>query len=247
MHEFKIENCRLAMFFPKQISVRKKVFELEELLTDRFAKPFTLTQIGDEAPEDIPRIKAKTINGHTELTVSQTNLTMITNFDNGWEDNWDNCKNYIQENMREAYLSLKTLSVNTVYYLGLSINIFIPFESAEASVDFLNQTFIAPKNKPPINELNIRFVFVNDNKIYTNYSFQNTAKFSHSGLVVRMVPAYLIPQSYGVTLGIDINDRYGFNYEREYESEPGTGEEILSMVDEIISIKIHKILDTGEF
>lgn len=143
---FRIENSQLAVFFPKIPNIRRMVFDLEELLNNRFVTPFTMIQVPDEAPEEIPRIQAASINNHTHLSVAQSNISLITNFDNGWESDWKKCFEYLHGNQSLLFKIADHLSQNSFLYCGLTVTLFFPFPNQKSVMEHINKVLFPEKN-----------------------------------------------------------------------------------------------------
>lgn len=244
--EFRIENSQIAVFFPKIHSVRRKVFELEELLSERFQKPFTMVQVPDEAPEDIPRIQAKSINGHTSLTLSQASISLVTNFNNGFENDWSKTNEYLKKNFELIYSIASFLDATSLLYSGFTINLFFPFQSERDVMDYIRKVFFPEKQFQNLHEFNFRFVQKKEDVYFVNYMLASTIKYVSQGFPIRPVPAYLTASEYGITLTIDINDRYGSNFQREYFSSPKNGNKLIYFMDELISKKVNILMEKGD-
>jgi hypothetical protein len=241
--KFKIENSQISLFFPKKLGIRKELFKLEELLSDRFMTPFQMIQVPDEAPDDIPRIQAKTKNGHSELIISQNNITIHSFYDNGWNEDWSKCKDYISKN-RTAIINIsKSLSIDKAYYFGLKLNFFFEFEKKELIIEHFKKFFIKNTSLKDLYEINFKFVFVEKEKYYKNISLDVKTKYKATENVERIVPAYLESMENGILLQIDINDKYCYNFQKNYYTSDSESEEIISIMDNILKYKIDNIFE----
>jgi len=243
--DFFIENSSIAAFFSRNLGMRRKVFQLEEALSN-YLKPFTLIQVPDEAPEEIPRIQATTIGRHSRLSVSQAHASIETTYDNGWEKDWGKCRDYSNTTAETLRIVLRELNIDSVFYFGFSVNIFVPFPAIEDAISFLSDRFLKNSGNKNLNELSLRYVLVSDDTYYINYSISSIVKYSERP-VQRPLLSLMRPAGYGVLMSIDINDRYGFNTQREYISEGRHWNQIERMMDDTISTKVSKILSTGDF
>lgn len=244
--EFRIENSQIAVFFPKIPSIRRKVFELEEKLSARFLKPFTMLQVPDDAPDEIPRIQANSINGHTVLTVSQSNISLVTNFNNGYENSWEKTLEYLKNNFELIFSIADSIDAKSLLFTGFTLNLFFPFQDEVNVMKHFNQVFFPEKKISNLHEFNLRFVQRKDDVYFVNYMFTSTVKYTTQGIPMRLVPAYLTASEFGITLNIDINDRYGSNFEREYLSTEKNGKKLIEYMNEILSNKIDSLMQKGD-
>ncbi|TGK38295.1 hypothetical protein EHQ17_01180, partial [Leptospira gomenensis] len=175
--DFKIENSQIALFFPKIPAIRKTLFSLEESLGDQFVKPFTLLQIPDEAFEEIPRIQAKTKLNHTLMNIAQSNISLVTNFDNGWESDWSKCREYLTKNFKLIYSIADCIGAKTLSYSGFSINVFIPFKDEKDALNHMNRVFFPNKDLNKLHEFTMRFVHKLQDKFFINYTYTSVIKY----------------------------------------------------------------------
>ncbi|PJZ64908.1 hypothetical protein CH371_15505 [Leptospira wolffii] len=244
--EFRIENSQIAVFFPRIPTIRRKAFELEELLSARFLTPFSMIQVPDEAPEDIPRIQAQTKNGHTTLTISQSNISLITNFNGGFESDWSKVNDYLIKNFDLIYEIARKVGASSFLYTGFTVNLFFPFKNEGEVMQHINRIFFPDKRLLNLYEFNFRFVQRKGDVYFVNYMLSSTVKYLSQGIPLRPVPAYLIPSEFGITLNIDINDRYGSNFEREYLSNQTNGTKLIEYMNEVVGTKIEKLMKEGD-
>ncbi|WP_244894561.1 hypothetical protein [Leptospira alexanderi] len=220
---------------------------MEELLGGRFVKPFSMVQVPDDAPEEIPRIQAKSINNHSHLSIAQSNISLVTNFDNGWENDWSKCLEYLKSNQDLLYSISDNISSNPLLYCGLTITLFFPFPEEKQVMEHVNKVFFPGKKLDNLHEFNLRFVHRLKEIYFINYTYSSTIKYLLNNVFIRPIPAYLTPTEYGLTLNIDINDRYGSNFQKEYISDKNTGHNLIEYMDIILTKKIDNLFKNGDF
>jgi hypothetical protein len=243
---FRIENSQIAIFFPRIQSIRRMVFDLEEHLSSRFQRPFTMAQVPDGAPEEIPRIQANSINGHTSLTISQSSIILVTNFNNGFEHDWSKSNEYLIKNFELIYSIASFINAKSLLYSGFTVNLFFPFNSEMEVMSHIGKVFFPEKKIKNLHEFNVRFVQKIEEFYFVNYMLASTVKYVSQGFPIRPVPAYLIASEYGITLSIDINDRYGSNFLREYISSPNCGNKLMDFMNDVILSKVNILMEKGD-
>jgi hypothetical protein len=239
------ENVNFSIYFQKDLNIRKKIFQIEDAFSPKFIKPFQLIQVPDDAPEEIPRIQASSNMGHSQLVISQSNLSLSTKFDNGWENDWNQCKSYFQDNIELSYKSLNAIDNKVINFCGIVANIFIEFENSKKVIDFLNSLFVKNVSDTDLIDLNLKFTYKRDDKYYINYSFLNDTKYASDGKTIKMIPAYLRKVKSGLMVNIDVNDRFSFNFNQDYTSNTQEGINLLNILDEIVKNRLQDILIKG--
>ncbi|WP_235592106.1 hypothetical protein [Leptospira noguchii] len=210
-------------------------------------KPFTMVPVPDDAPEEIPRIQARSLNNHSNLNISQTNISLVSNYDNGWEKDWSKCLEYIQTNQDLLYKISNSLSNASLLYCGLTISIFFPFEDEKHVMEHINKVFFPSKKLDNLHEFNLRFAHKQNEIYFINYTYSSTIKYLLNNILLRPIAPYLTPQEYGLTLNIDINDRYGFNFKKEYTSDKEIGNKLLEYMNIILTEKLDILFKNGDF
>ncbi len=241
-----IENAQFSIFFERDTSIRKKVFSFEDVFCSKYIKPFQLLQVPDEAPQEIPRIQAKSINGHSQIIISQSNLSINTNFDNGWEKDWNKCREYLKNNIELTYTSLNKAGFSVFLYTGLIINLFVKFDNQSQVIEHLNGIFLKKDNTKDLYDINLKFTYKMADKYYINYNFSNSTKYSQKGIIPRFSPVYLDVLAHGLSVNIDVNDRFSFNFMKDYLSNVNEGVILLDILNNIMNNQISDIIQKGD-
>jgi len=240
-----IQNTNFNIFYPKIPNLRRKVVDYEEKFTTFFL-PFKILPIPDDAPEEIPRIMMSTINGHSSLNLSLTGAAFTTNYDEKFNYDWEKCLGYLNDRIIKVYDILDTLKQDRFLFSGLLTQIFIN-EFTENPVDLIQNKILKLNSKTTPFDVDCKITFVYEKNYYININVSNVRFFE--GLIPCGVTTSGTLQEKANTVGItiDINDRYGFNYDKDYTSDYAKIQKILEITTDIINNKLNKLITEGVF
>lgn len=235
-----IKSCSFGVTHPKLTNIRRNFMEVERALGDDFLA-LNLLPIPDEAPNEIPRITTNSPSGHSVLNLSAINSTIITNFDGDYTSEWTKPSAYIERKANLLITMLKNVFGITPQFIGLITQIFIDDENP------INRLSTKLLKKPPqsIYDLDLRIAHIIEPNFFVNVSISNV--HFYEGLLNPTLPLRLakeMPQKIGITL--DINDRYGFNFNPDFESSGERLTKILQKVSDIINNKFETFISEGD-
>lgn len=238
-----IQSTAFNVFFPKVNNLRQKFFMFEEKLAGQFVTPLTLVPIPDQAPEEIPRISAVSLNGHSILNVALNHLSLQTTYDDRFNNNWGQCMTYVQDRVFPLLDMMEGLVGNEFLYSGLTTQVFYKFD--HEVIDHFMEKYVKFSSQSSPFDVNLKFTYVHEEDFYINISLNNVRVYEGTGNPDIVTPAYLEQTAQGMAVVIDINDRHGFNYKQEYRSSREKVNRILSLSDEIMNHKIKEIVFEG--
>lgn len=242
--KIEIQSTVFNVFFPKVNNLRQKFFQFEEKLSGQFVTPFTLVPVPDNLPEEIPRINAVSLNGHSVLNVSLNQLSLQTTYDDRFNNNWGQCMNYVQDRVFPLLDVMEGLVGNEFLYSGLTTQVFI-YDLNDDVIDHFMNKFVKVTSSAPPNDVNLKLTYVHDEDYYINISLNNVRVYEGTGNPQLISPAYLEQTGQGIGVVVDINDRHGFNYKQDYRSSRDKVNRILSLTNEIMGKKIMEIVYNG--
>jgi hypothetical protein len=159
---------------------------------------------------------------------------------------WAKCSQYIKERMRCIFDLLNIITKDSYEYIGLVSTILFD-DIKENGTNVIANNLIKSKNINDLYDIDIKFTFVEDNKIYTNITLQD-ARIFKSGVDIAKAGDLSfknqIEESVGVIL--DINDRYGFNNNPNYVSGSDVLEQLIYYMDHVINNKLETLVRKGE-
>lgn len=241
----KIVDTQFNVFYPKIPEIRKQMFILEEKLNKQFKTPFNLVPVPDDAPVEIPRIVAMSMHGHSQLHFSLNNAGLTTSYDQEYNSDWGKCRNYI-EKKSENYISvIEELSNNRFLFSGLVVRVEIPTKIEP--LELLKEKFFKLGSSTNPFDIEFKITFVKDETYYINMTFSNFRFFEGASTVELSSPAYLNLREKGIGVILDINDRFGFNYNKGYSSNRDKQKVLLELATTVLEDKLEEILEKGEF
>lgn len=226
----------------------KKVYYLNEDILKEFFTVATVLPVPDEAPDEIPRIVLKTLHEHAQLSITPITTTFeISHYDNGFEKNWANCSYYISERMNKVFDFLNILTNNSYKYIGVVSNVIYDEVKQEGARKLIN-VLLKSENIKDIYDINIRYTFVEKERLFVNILLQNARLFNRNNVINEAGALQLCNQT-GESIGavIDINDRYGFNNQIGYCSNAEVLEELLCSMDTVIENKLLSLIEKGTY
>lgn len=93
----RIISSQIVFAYRRNPDVRKRIFEFEDNLKNKFKTPFRSITIPDEIEPDIPRFEAQSIYDHSKLQVSQTRITLASGFDDEYKKDSSKVLSYLTD------------------------------------------------------------------------------------------------------------------------------------------------------
>lgn len=235
----------ISLKYKKIENLKKTYFVNDEILKKHFNEA-TVLPIPDEAPFDVPRIIVKTINEHAQLNISPIAATFHVAYDDGFERNWDICKKYICERMNAVFEFLNLMTGNNYEYIGVVSNIIVD-DIQKDGARVLSNNLLKTK-LDNIFDINIKYTFVEEKNMFVNIMLQNARLFK-DGINVDNAGELNLENQEIESIGaiIDINDRYGFNNDKNYKTGSEMLGKLLDKMSEIIDDKLMTLIKRGEY
>lgn len=242
-----IQNATYSIIYPKANNIRREIFSLEDNLGDLFAKPFALTPIPDEAPEEIPRISATSHHGHSTLNISLNTTQLIVNYDENYWTDREKCLSYIKKNVGQVYkaISKSNIAKSGFLFSGLLLNILFDDLDRKDPIDIIMKNFCKFKSTIKPYDISNKLTFVDNDKYYINIACSNVRTYegiTNSGIGSM---ANMKQVSHVIGVNLDINDRYAFNYNSGYMSNENQIDEIFKLANSMLNDKIVKFVKEG--
>ncbi|PWW99187.1 hypothetical protein CYK75_10755 [Clostridium perfringens] len=240
----RIESIGFNLFIPKMNNIRQYYNEIEQNLKEYFVTPFTLVPIPDDAPEEIPRIIAKSKNGHSELQISLINVQLNIGFDDNLNFNSDinKCFSYTQERINRIVDTLGKYSNDVFLFSGITTRII---KDNQNPIKFLNDKFLNVKSNVDLYSISNKFTYLLEDKYFLNFNIYNLRTFE--GIInEHNIKPEINEISNNLCIEIDMNDKYGFNHNREHLCTRNTIEHIINMIKNNINNNIDMILNNKE-
>ncbi|MFJ7755670.1 hypothetical protein ACQKGI_19895 [Peribacillus muralis] len=240
-----IKNSGYNIVFPRIENLRRKAFDIEDSLKDYFTNA-NIIPVPDNAPAEIPRIQSTSHNGHSNLNISLNNAQLVTNFDGDYNTNVNAALSYLEERVYTVANMLEKYTNGIFLFSGLTTEVIF---KKEHPVEHMIDTFFkhSPTKGSSLHEVNLKTTQIVDDKYYANISISNERTYEGqvSGFedVVSFADLELKQHSLKVTL--DINDRHGFNTQKNYTSSISEVKRIFELNREILELKLENLIKEG--
>lgn len=238
-----ITNTSFAINFEPLDDCRKKFMLNADILKPCFSEP-TFLPIPDNVPDEIPRVTCQTTHGHSELVFTKSSLHFNTAYDNVYQYDWDKCKIYLQSKINLLMDLLYRMECK-LFFSGLNCQVLFESQSNDGTKDLVDK-FSTVSTKSPIFDFGQKIVLVFDKTYFINYSINNIRLYDSNNYKSGLRPGFLSKQDKNeIGVVIDINDRYDFNYNTDFSSNPQKIRKILDLADNCIG-NLNQFIDCME-
>lgn len=222
----------------------KKSFILAADTLEPYFTESTVLPIPDNAPDDIPRVTCQTIHGHSELILTKKTLQFTTTYDNEFQSDWSRCREYILGKIQIINELLQKMGC-TLSFSGLTTQILTDTTLKDGTAELVDK-FSKVNTQTTIFDFGQKIVTVVDDIFFVNYQINNIRLFKGTNRLDEFTPGFLAGQNENhISVVIDINDRYDFNYHKSFKSDPSRLNQILTLTDKAIQ-NFDKLVFNGE-
>lgn len=241
-----IQETSISLRYKKIDNLKRMYFTNEDMLKEHFNEA-TVLPIPDDAPFDVPRIIVKSKNEHSQFNITPVNATLQIKYNSGFERDWEACKHYILEKMNSVFEFLNTITNNEYEYIGIVSTILMDEVNFDTT-KILSQNLLNGKMQRDIYDLNIRYTFVEEEKLFVNITLQN-ARLFREGITPDIAGAFSKENQVSEVIGavVDINDRYGFNNDTNYKTDQKMLEVLVEKLSNIIDNKLKTLIEQGVY
>lgn len=240
-----IKETNLNLIYPKISDYRKKFVASEDVLNDNFQPPMILP-IMDEIPENIPRIILKSKNNHSTLNIGLSVAGFTTEYDNTFSNDWNKCKNYLENRAHSIYKLINTMTDNSNIFTGLITNVVIDNLDTNGLNVLRNSLLNNGTKLGNLYDILCKFTYVYRDIYYINITLTNQRDNKLSIYNGRNIIDEEIRNNI-INVSIDVNDRYKANSDPKYISGENELTEILEITANIINNKLLCLVEKGVF
>ncbi|MBR3414623.1 hypothetical protein IKG73_01215 [Candidatus Saccharibacteria bacterium] len=211
-HNIEFISAQFVAKFDSEDKIRRRLNEIEDKFSEHYGAPQTIPLPDDFTP-DAPRIILTSKNNHSQIVFSQMSVGLNVNFDNEYINNYGKTKEYINDRIATIEELLKSISIDTFMFCGLSYNFRIK-HGENTPKDFVAGyiKYNAVHEKEELFDASWQRSMVYDHEFFVNermdvqrsYEGQNTQlpdllKLSNKNM-----------DGDGVVVSIDINNRFSY-------------------------------------
>lgn len=243
-----IQSINVSMKFPYKEKIRRLSNDIEDLFSGLYNQPILLP-VPDEIEPTIPRITLNSINGHSNINVSQVSIDFVVNFDENYRYDYDKCEVYIKERMLLLHKFLRKSEIETIYYIGLTTQIRFVEEGVEDEISLLKETYLTGIEANNLYDYYQKITLLENDEYFNNITIGNYREYDGE-IINEQIPAIVsfgkakVHQK-GFFVVLDINNRYKYTIKGQptpTESLDSVFEKIYLDNREWINLKMYKYL-----
>ena len=241
-----IKGTSVSVTYKRIGEIKKNYYNNEEILKEHFNEA-TVLPVPEEAPVEIPRIIIKTKNDHGQLNITPIATTFEVVYNDGFERDWNACARYLTERMKSVFEFLNIMTGNKYEYVGLVSNVLYDEVQADGAKKIADVLLNAEKIHE-IQDINIKYTFVENNSMYVNITLQNARLFEDDLDFSKARALNRTKQmKESIAAIIDINDRWLYNVEDNYTSSNKKLTELMNSMSDVINGKLGLLIEKGEY
>lgn len=211
----KFVQAQFALKYEPQIKIRRAANDIEDFLQHYYGPPQTMPLPDEFAPE-APRIILYSKNGHSQISFSQISVDFTVNFDNEFLNDFKKTQEYIRERISLIIELLKIIKIKEYLFCGISYNIRLEI-GTQKPIDFIKKYLGGCIPQDGLYEASQNLASVRDDKFFINQQIGTYKEFQgRQGDVPNLFEignGTVISE--GVSLVLDINNRYQYVYQNK--------------------------------
>lgn len=214
----KFVQAQFSLKYDPLIKIRRAANDIEDFLQQHYGTPQMMPLPDAFAPE-APRIVLYSKNGHSQISFSQISVDFIVNFDNKFLNDFKKTQKYIQERVSLIIELLKKININEYLFCGITYNTRLDIEF-QRPIDYIRQLLRIDIPPDDLYEVSQNIACIKDEKFFINQQIGTYKEFQGKPGVVPNL--FEIDNgtviSEGVSLVLDINNRYQYVYKNKKNS-----------------------------
>lgn len=230
-------QAQFSLKYEQQIKIRRYANEIEDFLQCYYGIPQT-TPLPDEIAPDAPRIVLYSKNGHSQIHFSQVSVDFIVNFDNDFLNDFEKTKKYITERIILIIDLLRNIDINEYLYLGITYNAHLVIGNRNP-IEYIKEKLGGDFPQSDVYEISQNVASVKENRFFVNEQIgtykEFQRKFGETSNPFKVVAGEVVSE--GISLSLDINNRYQYIYQKKKNSIS----ECLKDIDTIFSLLVDNI------
>ena len=233
----KFVQAQFSLKYEPQPKIRRSINDIEDYLQNHYGIPQTMPLPDEYAPE-APRIILYSKNGHSQISFSQISVDFTVSFDNEFMTDFGKTQDYIQERIELIVGLLKKINIKQYLFCGVTYNARLDI-GMQSPIEYIKRYLGGEIPQDGLYEASQNIACVKDDKFFINQQIGTYKEFQmRQGL-----SPYLIEKgnssivSEGISLVIDINNRYQYVYQNKINSINECSADIgaiFSMIDDNI-------------
>jgi len=228
--------------FVRQLSIRRYANQFEDLLKGNYSQPHIISVPDDLNPE-VPRMIFDSQHGFSQIIISQINVTLNVTYSPDWQENISNGKNYLLNRIPTLFDLLEKLEDTKPCFSGIVTLVHLPVLGNESTfIDYLSKLSLGQRDISNLYDVHLKTAEVYSNRFFSNLTIKNYRlwKFDAGPQVLPRLSHKKVFEQ-GIEIIGDFNDRYMYNENSSYFTDPGAVEEIITTGLEEVHKTIEKV------
>lgn len=243
-----VENG-FSVTFPRQIDIRRKANDIEDILKSSLEGHYSQPQIipiPDELDPQVPRIIFGSTHGFSQIVISQINVSLNVRYSEDWQLDISKGQEYLQRRVPVLFKIVDSLKDIMPYFSGCTTKVVLHTkEDDDLILKQISNIFLKETELRKTHDIQLKITKIISDQFFSNITISNLREWQ---LIEPPLGIPRLSRKDAATKGIqiigDYNDRYAFNENKKYLTEVGLVDKIISKGLAEINVMIRKL--TGE-
>ena len=197
-----------ATFNPVVGLTQKFINNSQHILNNDFTAP-NILPVPDVVQDDVPRVIVNSNGGHSQVILSKINCSIVTNFDDNFSGNLEECIRYFGERVitiNKVMNALESDDSLKLKFMGITTELIFDKENA---VKLLLENVIKVQ-VDDLCDIDLQITRIVEERYYINIRISNTRLFSQN---INPLDCGFLKNEYhdAIRVTIDVNNRYAFS------------------------------------
>ncbi|MCI9052558.1 MAG: hypothetical protein HFI05_11700 [Lachnospiraceae bacterium] len=206
-------QAQFSLKYEPHMKIRRNANQIEDLLKEHYGVPQVMP-IPDDFAAEAPRVVFTSHKAHSQISFSQISVDLTVNFDGEYRNNFELTKSYIQKRVYLLKQVLNDIGIKEYYFFGLTYNARLDIgkdKPLEYIKTLLGDNLSKEEN---LYEVLQRVALVEEKKFFVNQQVSTFREYQNSGKNIPNLLDFSNSKliSEGVSISLDINNRYSFLY-----------------------------------
>ncbi len=211
-------QAQFSLKYEVQPRIRRFANDIEDFLCQHYGMPQVVPIPDDFAPE-IPRIVLYSKNGHSQISFSQVSVDFTVKFDSDFVYDFNKTREYILKRIELIVKLLNVIDIKDYLFCGVTYNTRLDIGD-QKPMDFICDYLGENLSRKELYEASRNIAYVKEEKFFVNQQISTYKEFQgRQGLVpvlFEIENSTLISE--GVSMTLDINNRYQYIYTNKKNS-----------------------------
>lgn len=207
----KFVQAQFSLKYEPRWKIRRDANHIEDLLQEYYGTP-QIMPLPDDIAAEAPRIVFASHGGHSQINFSQISADFTVGFDGDFVEHYEHTKSYIQKRVQLLKQVLLNIGIDEYYFFGLTYNIHLDI-GRDNPLKYINKLLgDSFTDRSNLYEVMQRITSVEEDKFFINQQISTFKEFQNNGINVPTLMSFLNSKliQEGVSVSLDVNDRYAF-------------------------------------